>query len=118
MFTSILLGLKGGGTIAWSISAVDATSCIISGTVLNELATPSSVQGSGTTLKNELFDFLEFSPLPINVVTETGVILWANSAALSLAEFAEAEYVGHSIMEVFYLFCSMFGCDFFCVLVL
>jgi PAS domain S-box-containing protein len=49
--------------------------------------------------EKELRDFVENAAVALNWIAEDGIILWANSAELSLLGYSAEDYIGHNIAE-------------------
>jgi hypothetical protein len=47
-----------------------------------------------------LLRYLNSAPLPVTLLSDTGMVLWANDLNLSLLECSRAEFIGHDLSEV------------------
>lgn len=47
-----------------------------------------------------LLRYLNSAPLPVTLLSDTGMVLWANDLNLSLIGCSRAEFIGHDLSEV------------------
>lgn len=47
-----------------------------------------------------LLRYLNSAPLPVTLLSDTGMVLWANELNLSLLGCSKAEFIGHVLSEV------------------
>jgi PAS domain-containing protein len=67
--------------------------------VLSILLSPLKKQAAIATQVKQAVDFLVLAPAPLQLVSPSGHILWANEALLTQLEYTPQEYIGKHVQE-------------------